>query len=66
MPKLKRRRLSQEASIIRLRTSAANPSHTRGASSTKVGPISRKSAQLVLCSSTKFTTIRHCSAFPKT
>ena len=45
-------------SIMRARTSAAICSHTRGASSRKVGPISRRSAITVACSSGKLTFIR--------
>ena len=59
-------RLSGEASMTRARTSAASDSHTRGAKSTKFGPISRKSAMVVSGSSTKFTRIRAISPQPRT
>ncbi|MCZ7560174.1 MAG: hypothetical protein M5U30_09130 [Burkholderiaceae bacterium] len=54
--------LNGVASITRARTSAAICSQTRGASSTKVGPISRRSAICVSGSSTKFTVMREISA----
>ncbi len=65
MPKSNMKRLKGEASIMRARTSAAICSHTRGANSTKVGPISRMSAMEVSGSSTKFTFMRESSACPK-
>ena len=58
MPKSNRRCLRRVASIIRERTSAAMLSHARGPSSRKVGPISRRSAIIVSCSSTKLTVMR--------
>ena len=62
MPSANIARFSREASIMRERTSAAICSHTRGANSTKEGPISRMSAISVSCSSTKFTFMREMSA----
>ena len=51
--------------MIRARTSAAIASQMRGANSTKVGAISRKSCIIVSGSSTKLTFIRHSSALPE-
>ena len=63
MPRSNSRCLPLVESIIRERTSAATLSHTRGASSTKVGPISRRSAIIVSGSSTKLTMTRAISAW---
>ena len=52
--------------MIRARTSAAVCSHTRGASSTWVGPISRRSRIAVSWLSGKLTRIRHRSGIATT
>ena len=62
MPSSNSRCFSRVESIIRERTSAATLSQTRGASSTKLGPISRRSAIIVSGSSTKLTMTRPISA----
>ena len=56
--------LSGEESITPARTSAAIDSQSRGANSTKVGAISRKSCIMVSGSSTKLTFIRQSSPLP--
>jgi hypothetical protein len=60
------RRFKADASMTRARTSAASAPRRAGANSTKVGPISRKSAIIVSGSSTKLTFIRAISPQPST
>ena len=64
MPSSYRRCLSGEESITPARTSAAIDSQTRGANSTKVGAISRKSFIMVSGCSTKLIFIRHSRPLP--
>ena len=66
MPSSYRLCLSGEESITPARTSAAIDSQTRGANSTKVGAISRKSCIMVSGCSTKLTFIRHSRPLPST